>query len=85
MYLHAFDAEHEKGLPFIDVKEDYGKYVLGAIGNGGVQMVLAAPEYVSLDRIVNALTKGAPEQQLLILSLMLLFVSYQSLVAKKLP
>ncbi len=59
----ALDADSK--IPLIDAEADYGKYVVGALEDGSMETVLAAPEYVTPTQVVEGFAKGEKRQRLL--------------------
>lgn len=52
----ALDADSK--IPLIDLDADYGKYVVGALENGSVETVHAAPEYITPAQVAEGFAKG---------------------------
>lgn len=61
IWLLALPSSPNHPAPIIDMDEDYGEYVVGAIerGSKGLETVYASPQYVTREEQAVILTKGA--------------------------
>jgi len=58
-FVLALALNADTKLPIIDIDADYGKYVVGALEDGTVETVHAAPEYITPAQMVEAFAKAS--------------------------
>jgi len=57
-FVMAMALDADSKIPVIDVEADYGKYVVGALEDGSIETVHAAPEYITPTQIVAGFAKA---------------------------
>lgn len=57
-FVMAMALDADSNIPLIDAEADYGKYVVGALEDGSMETVLAAPEYVTPTQVVEGFAKA---------------------------
>lgn len=57
-FVIAMGLHGDTKMPVVDIDADYGKYVVGAVENGSIETVYAAPAYITPTQIVDVFAKG---------------------------